>query len=203
MIKIYGSPRTSAGRVYWMLEELELAYERMPLSMSQRDHKGAEFLKINPNGKVPCLVDGDFILWESMAITEYLATKQCSSLLPKTAEEIGLTAQWSYWSILELQKHAVEWLIQAMFIPLERRDPAIIERAQKSLVPLLVILDNALANKKYLIGNHFSIADLHVASTVDVALGVGLDTSIYPNVHNWIKACHDRPAWHKVSTLPM
>lgn len=203
MIKIYGSPRSSAGRVYWMMEELGLSYERIPLNMSQREHKNPDFVKLNPNGKVPCIVDGEFVLWESMAITEYLAAKHNSPLLPKTAEETGLVAQWSYWSILEMQKHAVEWLIQAMFVPVDRKDPAIIEKAQKALLPLFVILDNALANKTYLVGNRFTLADLHVASVVNVTLSLGFDTAAYPHVHTWIKACQDRPAWHKVCSLPM
>jgi len=205
MIKIYGSPRTSAGRVYWMLEELGLPYERMPLNMSQREHKSPEFLKINPNGKVPCLVDGDYIIWESMAITQYLAAKYKSDspLLPKTAEEIGHLAQWSYWSILEMQKHAVEWLIQVMFVPTEKKDPSVIEKAQKSLVPLFGILNHSLEKNTYLVGGRFTLADLHVASVVNVAISLGFDTIPYSNVHSWIKACHDRPAWHKVCSLPM
>jgi glutathione S-transferase len=205
MIKIYGSPRSSAGRVYWMLEELGLPYERMPLNMSQKEHKSPEFMKLNPNGKVPCIVDGSFVLWESMAITQYLAAKYQgqSPLLPKTAEETGLMAQWSLWSILEMQKHAVEWLIQAMFVPAERKDPAIIERAQKNLQPLFAILNQELTNKTYLMGERFTITDLHVASVVNVALSLGFDTSHYPQVHSWIKACQDRPAWHKVCSLPM
>lgn len=205
MIKIYGSPRSSAGRVYWLMEELGLTYERMPLNMSQREHKSPEYLKLNPNGKVPCLVDGNYIIWESMAITQYLTAKYNgnSPLLPKTPEEVGHIAQWSFWSILEMQKHAVEWLIQVMFMPADKKDPSIIERAQKSLIPLFGILNQALENKNYLVGNRFTLADLHVASVVNVAVSLGFDTTPYPQVHSWAKACQDRPAWHKVCSLPM
>lgn len=205
MIKIYGSPKSSAGRVYWMMEELGLAYERMPLNMSQREHKNSDFLKLNPNGKVPCIVDGTFVLWESMAITQYLVAKynKQSPMLAQDAEEVGLISQWSYWSILEMQKHAVEWLIQALFVPAERRDPSLIERAQKALPPLFTILDKALENKTYLVGNRFTLADLHVASVVNIVVSLGYDISAYKFVHPWIKACQDRPAYHKVCSLPM
>lgn len=204
MIKIYGSPHSSAGRVYWMLEELGLSYERAPLDMSQKGHKNPDYLKLNPNGKVPCLVDGDYIIWESMAINQYLASKynSTSTLLPKNPEETGHIAQWSYWAMLELQKPAVEWFIQAVFIPVEKKDPIIIERAQKALVPLVGILNQALENKKYLVSERFTLADLHVASVVKVAAGLGFDLAPYSNVQLWFKACQDRPAWHKVSTLP-
>ncbi|MEY4616980.1 MAG: hypothetical protein RJB66_1940 [Pseudomonadota bacterium] len=205
MIKIYGSPKSSAGRVYWMMEELGLSYERAPLNMSQKEHKAPDFLKLNPNGKVPCLVDGTFVLWESMAITEYLVQKYGanSSLAAKTPEETGLISQWSFWSILELQKHAVEWLIQEHFMPAERKDAGVVEKAQKALLPLFAILDQALENKTYLIGNRFTIADLHVASVVNVAAGLGFNVASFPHVQTWIKACHDRPAWHRYNSLPL
>lgn len=205
MIKIYGSPKSSAGRVYWMLEELGLSYERIPLNMSQREHKNTEFLKLNPNGKVPCLVDGDYVIWESMAITQYLAHKynQNSPLLPKTPEEIGHVAQWSYWSILEMQKHAVEWLIQVMFVPAERKDMSIVEKAQNALIPLFGVLEKSLENNTYLVGGRFTIADLHVASVAGIAGTLGFDMKPYKNVQTWLKACQDRPAWHKVCSLPM
>lgn len=205
MIKVYGSPRSSAGRVYWMLEELGLSYERVPLNMSQKEHKSPEFMKLNPNGKVPCLIDGDFVIWESMAITQYLVAKynDSSTLLPKNAEEVGHIAQWSYWSILDMQKPAVDWLIQAIFVPAERKDHALIEKAQKALPPLMGILNQSLENKKYLVGNRFTLADLHVASVVNIASSLGFDLTPYPQVNAWLKACQDRPAWHKVSTLPM
>jgi len=187
------------------MEELGLTYERMPLNMSQREHKNPEYLKLNPNGKVPCLVDGDYIIWESMAITQYLTAKynNNSPLLPKTPEEVGHIAQWSFWSILEMQKHAVEWLIQVMFMPAEKKDPTIIEKAQKSLIPLFDILNRSLENKNYLVGNRFTLADLHVASVVNIAVSLGFDTKPYPQVQAWAKACQDRPAWHKVCSLPM
>lgn len=205
MIKIYGSPKSSAGRVYWMLEELGVPYERVPLNMSQREHKNPDYMKLNPNGKVPCLVDGDYVIWESMAITQYLATKynNSSPLLPKTPEEMGHALQWSYWSILEMQKHAVEWLIQVMFVPADKKDMTIVEKAQKALVPLFNILNNALENKSYLIGNRFTIADLHVASVAGITMSLGMDLKPYTNILSWLKACHDRPAWHKVNSLPM
>jgi glutathione S-transferase len=201
MYKIYGSPQSSAGRCFWMLEELGVPYERVPIDMKSRQHKSPEYLKINPNGKIPSLVDGDFIIWESMAINTYLAAKHNSPLQGQNAKETGLIQQWSYWSILEVQKHAVEWLIQVMFVPTERKDPSIIEKAQKALTPLMTILNQSLENKKYLVGDRFTLGDLHVASTVNIIVGLGWSLKDTPNVSAWHKACHDRPAWHKVASL--
>lgn len=202
MYKIYGSPQTSAGRCYWLLEELGVQYERMPIDMKARQHKSPEYLRLNPNGKVPTLVDGDFVIWESMAINAYLAAKHNSPLQGNSPQEIGLIQQWSYWSILEVQKHAIEWFIQAMFVPTEKKDPSIVEKARSALGPLMKVLDQALDNKSYLAGDRFTLADLHVASTVSIITGLGWKLNETPNVNAWLNACHDRPAWHRVCSLP-
>lgn len=204
-IKIYGSPKSSAGRVYWTLEELGIPYERVPLNMSKKEHKADDFIKLNPNGKIPCLVDGDLVLWESMAINTYLAEKYDNKGLLKgqNAEEVGRIAQWSYWSILELQKHCVEWLIQEMFMPVEKKDPAIIEKAQKAIAPLMAILNAELANKTYLACSRFTLADLNTASVVSIAVNLGFSIETFPAIKKWLMACQDRPAWHKVCSLPL
>lgn len=201
MIKIYGSPRSSAGRVYWMLEEAGVAYERVPLDMSKKEHKSAEYCKLNPNGKVPCLRDGEFTIWESMAINTYLAAKYKKDLMGTTPEEMGLVQQWSYWSILDLQKPAIDWFIQAVFVPEERRDAAVIEKAKAALPPLFQILDNALSKASFLAGNHFTIADLNVATVVNIVGPLGFSYEPYKNVQKWLSAVKDRPAYQKYAQM--
>ncbi|MCB0351142.1 MAG: glutathione S-transferase family protein [Bdellovibrionales bacterium] len=201
MIEIYGSPRSSAGRCYWMLEELGVAYKSMPLDMRAKEHKSPEFLKLNPNGKVPCLKEDDFVIWESMAINSYLADKHQSPLMGESAEERGLIAQWSYWSQLELQKPLIDIFIQKVFVPEERRDMAVIEKAQKAAPQLFLILDQALANNKYIAGDRFTVADINVASVVAIADEVKMDISNYKNIQAWLSSCKDRPAYQKYESL--
>lgn len=201
MIKIYGSPRSSAGRCYWMLEELGLPYEAVPLDMKNKEHKSEWFLKINPNGKVPVLVDGDFVIWESMAITNYLAKKYNSPLAPQTPEEEGHIMQWSFWSLVELQEPAVSWLIQEIFVPAEKKNMQVIEDAKTKATGLLKVLDNALNGKKFLANERFTVADLNVASVVNVFAELKYDFSDFKNIQQWLKACSDRPAFHSLATL--
>jgi len=75
MIKLYGIPASRAFRPLWMLEELGLAYENVPVNFADGGTRSAEFLTLNPNGHIPVLVDGEVVLWESMAISLYLARK--------------------------------------------------------------------------------------------------------------------------------
>ena len=81
MITLYGSARSSAGRCLWCLEETGVAYENKNVDMRTKEHQSEAFLKINPNGKVPAMVDGETKLFESMAINFYLADKYKPELL--------------------------------------------------------------------------------------------------------------------------
>nr|BFD64459.1 glutathione S-transferase family protein [Bdellovibrio sp. HM001] len=201
MIKIYGSPLSSAGRCYWMLEELGLPYEQVPLNMREKQHKSEEYLKINPNGKVPAIIDGEYVLWESMAITNYLAKKHNSPMAAQNAKEEGQMLQWSFWALVDLQKPAVDWLIQAMFVPAEHRNQNIISDAQNILPRYLQVLEKGLSGKTYLVGNRFTVADINVASVIGILHALKFDLSSYPNIIKWSQTCHSRPASQKVQAM--
>jgi glutathione S-transferase len=92
MLKLYGGARSRAAIIQWYLEELEVPYEFVLLDMKAGEHLQPEFLKINPMGKVPAIVDGDFQLWESGAILLYLAEKYAKTAY--SSEEKAIFAQW-------------------------------------------------------------------------------------------------------------
>jgi len=199
MIKIYGSPRSSAGRCYVMLEEAGLAYEGVSLDLSERhEHKAPEYMKLNPNGKVPCLVDGDFVLWESAAIVQYVAEKYKPEMMGSTLEDRALVQQWAFWTMTEAQPPLVDLLIQKMFVPEEKRNLDLIARREKQVPGLLSVLDNTLANKKYLVKDRYSVADLMAASAVNIAAGLQLDLSPFPHIRTWFQEIKSRPAWKAV-----
>lgn len=202
MIKIYGGPRTSAGRCYWMLEELGLPYETVALDMmGAKEHKSASYLKLNPNGKVPTLVDGDAVIWESMAINFYLAEKQQSPLVGTNALERGLIQQWSFWALAELQRPAVDWLIQEVFVTADKKDLSVIQRSKDSIPNYLYVLNSSLENKKYLVGDRFTLADLNVASVISIFISLKVDFSSWPNIEKWFAACSDRPSFQRLQAL--
>jgi glutathione S-transferase len=201
MITIYGSPKSSAGRCFWSLEEAGVPYTVKEIDMRNKEHKSAEFLKINPMGKVPALTDGDVTLFESMAINFYIADTYKKELLGATNGERGLVHQWSFWASSELQGPIIEIFIQKVFTPEDKRDNTIIENNLNKLPNLLNILNNSLDSKKYLVGNQFSLADLNVASVVTICPMIGISISDYPNVNSWLGAISDRPAYQKYSTM--
>ncbi|MCB0362836.1 MAG: glutathione S-transferase [Bdellovibrionales bacterium] len=114
MVAIYGSPRSSSGRCFWCLEEIGIEYENKPINFREKQHKSPEYLKLNPNGKVPVLVDGDFVIWESLAINFYLAEAYKPQLLGSDIQHRGLVHQWSIWALADLQPPLIEAFIQSV-----------------------------------------------------------------------------------------
>lgn len=194
MIKIYGSMKSSAGRCYWMAEEVGQTVETMPLDFSKQEHKSPEYLKLNPNGKVPTIIDGDLVLWESMAINTYLAEKYKPELLGASVEDRAKAYQWSYWATAHLS-HAGEPIIMQKFRNTPESDET--KKAHENLARLLPILDGALAGKNYLVGDAFSMADLNLASVVGGLMWAGADFSNYQNITRWMGMIGQRPAFQK------
>lgn len=201
MIKIYGVPRSSSGRCFLMLEELGLPYENVPLDMKNKEHKSDAFLKLNPNGKVPVLVDGDFVIWESIAINNYLADKHRPELLGKTPMERGVQQQWSTWAMVDLQPPLVEILIQMVFVPEDKRSMTVIEKNREKVPPMLAILEKVLTGKDYILGKNISVADFNLVSVVNIAVMFEFDFKPYPAIGAWMGRMKDRPCFKKVAEL--
>jgi glutathione S-transferase len=201
MITLYGSPRSSAGRCIWMLEETGVPYSTKDLDMRNKEHKSPEFLKINPMGKVPALVDGETTLFESMAINYYLADTYKKELLGTTTKERGLAMQWSFWASSELQGPVIEIFIQRFFMSEDKRDQKVIDENLKVLPTLFSVLNDQLASTKFVAGNQFTIGDLNTASVIGICPAIGVDISEYKNIKGWLEAMNERPAFRKYQEL--
>jgi len=200
MIKLYGVPRSRTMRPLWMLEELGVPYENVKVSFIEETRK-PDFLRLNPNGHIPVLQDGDLVLWESMAINLYLARKYDKGLWPKTVEGEGRAFQWSLWSMTELEEPTLTALLHRMFLPADQRDPKKADDAAERFKTPLRGLDGALAGRPYLLGDAFSVADVNVASVISWAPLGGLDISSAENVAGWVARCTGRPAFARVQQL--
>ena len=202
MIKIYGPKLGSAFRCHVLMIEMGIAFEEIKVDFEKGEQFQPEYLKLNPNGKIPCIVDGDFVLWESMAINNYLATKYNSDLLGDTPEEKALVDQWSYWSILEMQPHLYTIAFQKFRVPEEERDEKAINKAMEALPAVFKILDDQLEGKEYLLGDKFNLADINVASVVLIADFAQYDFSSYKNVADWISRLNERPSFEQIPFPP-
>lgn len=201
MITIYGPAGTSAGRCYWTLEEIGLSYEVAPFSFKDGDHRKPDFLALNPNGKVPVLRDGDHVLWESMAINQYLAETYKPELLGKDTMDKVHISKWSFWALADYQTPIINVFIQKVFVPEDRRDQAVIEKGIKKVGPMNKLLNEHLNGRNHLIGDDFTLADLNVASVAKINRAIGIDLGEYPHLETWLNKVLERPAAQRVAKL--
>jgi glutathione S-transferase len=192
-LRIYGIARTRAFRAIWIAQELGLPYEHVPVEIGAAGARTPEYLAINPNGRLPAIDDGGFILWESLAITLYLAKKHSTGrLYPATLEGEAKAWQWSLWSVQEVDRGVNIWSLHAVRLPREDRDPQRLAEALKVLEPPFAVLDGALAGQAYLLDEEFTVADLNVAAVISRA--VDMDLSVTPRLQAWLGRCLERPA---------
>ncbi len=197
---IYGISASRAFRSIWAIEEVGIDYEHVPTSF-RGDAQAPEYLDINPNGRIPALVDGDLQLCESMAINLYLARKYGGRLMPADAEGEAQANQWSVWAISEIEPLQMQIVVQKFFTPEEQRDEGVVARAEKALVRPLDVLDARLAHQTYLLGESFSIADLNVAGVMDLLSMVEFNLDSWSNVQRWLAACRERPSYGKAKVV--
>jgi glutathione S-transferase len=192
-LRIYGVARTRAFRAIWMAKELGLDYEHVPIEIGAAGARKPEYLAVNPNGRLPAIDDDGFVLWESQAITLYLAKKHSPGrLYPATLEGEGKAWQWSLWAANEVERAVNIWSLHAVRLPPEDRDAQKRADALAVLAAPFRVLDGALGDSPYLLGSEFTVADLNVAAVSSRAMG--MDLAATPRLADWIKRCHDRPA---------
>lgn len=193
-IKIYGPVASRAARALWIAHELGIPFEHVPMEM--KDLKQPDYLKVNPNGKVPALVDGDFKLFESMAINLYLAKRfNKDGLWPDSPEAQALCYQWSFWGMTEIEKPLLTILIDMFMTAPDKRKPEAVADAQKTLPKPFAVLNAALETQEYLLGSSFTVADLNLASICSWAKPIKYDFKPFPKAAAWLDRCLSRPAY--------
>jgi glutathione S-transferase len=200
MIKIYGNAHSRALRCFWAALELGVEFEQVPVPSGEP--RPPDFLAINPNGRVPAMVDGDLVLFESMAINWYLAKKAGGPLAPASLAEEAETLKWCFWAVNECETAANAVLRHRFLLPEGSRDETVAEKAASDLEKPLAVFDRALAGKDYLVGDRFTIADLCVANVLSWAKAGRIGLESHPNVQRWLRACLKRPAQKAALALP-
>jgi glutathione S-transferase len=193
-IQIYGPTASRAARALWIAHELDIPFEHVGMEM--KDLKTPEYLKVNPNGKVPTLVDGDFKLFESMAINLYLAKRfNKEGFWPSSPEDQARCYQWSFWGMTEIEKPLLTILIDMFMTAPDKRKPEAVAEAQKTLPKPFAVLNAALEGHEYLLGSAFTVADLNLASILSWSKPIKYDFKPYPNAGAWLDRCLARPSY--------
>jgi glutathione S-transferase len=199
-VKIYGMARTRAFRALWVAMELGIDYEHIPVEIGDAGARTPEFLAINPNGRLPAIVDDGFVLVESLAITLYLAKKHgFGTLYPASPQAEAKAWQWTLWALTEVDRGVNIWSLHAVRLPPQDRDAGKLAEALKVIAAPFKVLDEAVSKQPYLLGNEFTVADLNVAAVISRA--VDMDLSATPSLKAWLERCLGRPAARKALAL--
>jgi glutathione S-transferase len=178
-------------KVLFLLEELKLPYEREDYGRQFNNTQTPEYLKMNPNAKVPTLVDGGLVIWESNTILRYIAAKAKSALYPADAGKRSQVERWMDWQLASLNNPYLAMFREAKLEPAKRS--ADFETQRKDLGAQLAILDKSMG--KFVAGDELSIADICLAPIVYRCLRFGVDLPELANVKRWDAAIAGREAF--------
>lgn len=196
----YRSPMSTATVTEVVLAELDVPHEVVTLDIKKGDTKKPDFLKINPNGKVPVIVHDGVVIWESSAITMYLGELfgVDKGLYPAPGPARGEAMKWIAWSNVTLGDAVGRWTRNTMdWVPAEQRNAKAGEAAKVDMQNCLRIVDEALEGKEFLCGT-YTLADAHLNSFVDWLRYMRVDLSAYTRLEAWGKRCSARPGYAKV-----
>lgn len=172
-MKLYGTPASRTRRVLWALEEVGAHFELVHLDLRAGEHRRPEYAAINPNAKVPTLQDGDLTLFESAAICTYIGDRHPESGLvpePRTPER-ALYDQWMFFAVAELEQPLWSMGKHTFVLPAELRVPRMLEVARFEWSVAAGVLAGALAERRTIVGDRFTMADILLAHTLFWARG--------------------------------
>jgi glutathione S-transferase len=187
---LYFSPRCgNSKRVQFAIGELGIDVAMHLVDLTRGEHRAPAYLALNPMGKVPALVDGDRVLWESNAIALYLAEQRPErGLVPASSGARAELYKWLFFLAYEVSQPAYRFF--------SSKDPGVRDPAAEQLRTVMPILEQQLADRDHLLGA-FSLADIAYAPSLWILKAAGFELS--PRVAQWAARVHDRPAWRALS----
>ncbi len=193
MMKLYGFPPTRSIRVLWTLRELGVDFEFVNVNLMAGEHRRPDFLALNPAGKLPVLVDGDFVLTESVAIVVYLAEKYADKgLLPAELEARAEVNHWLLFAATELEQPLWRMARHTALYPKEKRLSAEVPLARQDFQDMAAVMEEHMRGRQFLVGDSVTVADFVAAYTLDWANEVHLlDAS--PYLRGYMERMYARP----------
>lgn len=198
----YYAPYSSASPVHWAIEELGVPCEKVHVDLKAGANKKPEFLKLNPNGQVPTLVHDGVAIFESVAILIHLGETFGveKKLYPPPGLERAQVVKWLVWCNVSVGEALSRYQHNtADRIPEEQRNAKAGEVGKADLDRLLRVLDSALEGREYLVGDSFTLADLHLASWMSYVGMCNVSFDDYKNINAWKARCQARPAASRAS----
>ena len=192
-LRIYGIARTRAFRALWIAKELGLDYEHIPIEIGHAGARQPDYLAINPNGRLPAIDDDGFVLWESLAITLYLAKKHSTG---RSIRRRSRARPRPGNGACGRCRRSIAASTSGRCTRCGCRRPSATRngspRRSRCWTAPFRVLDGALADRPYLLGDDFTVADLNVAAVISRA--IDMDLAATPRLSAWLRRCLERPA---------
>ena len=193
MMKLYGLGPTRSLRALWALQELDAEFEFVRVNILAGENLHPDFLRLNPAGKLPVLVDGDFVLTESAAIVMYLAEKYGDKgLMPADLKERAQAYRWSLFAVTELEQPLWRIAKHTFLYPEDKRLPEDIALAREEFAAMAAVLDRHMDGRAFIVGDNITVADCVTAYVLDWGNENGLIGS-FPNLKAYLERMYARP----------
>jgi len=198
MLKLHHAPNSRAGRIVWLLEELQLPYELNRMEFSPKALKSDEHRTRHPLGRVPVLEDGEVTLYESGAIVEYLIARDSNGALRPAVDSplFPRYLQWLHYCEGMVMPPINTIVVHTLLLPAERRNEEILGQAKRLLTKTLEPLNEALAGRDYMIGE-LSGVDFMLGHACYMARRLGCMPEAMTHLHAYVKRLEARPAFQK------
>ena len=191
-------------KVVWAAQETGVTFTRSDAGMAFGVVKTPEYLAMNPNALVPTLQDGELVLWESNVIVRYLCAKYGDAeLYPQDLAQRFDAERWMDWQQTTLNRDSGGAFAQWFRTPADKRDAAVIARSTAATEPAMAQLNDHLADRAYVGGAHFSMADIPVACDVHRWFALPQPRPAWPHLERWFASILARPATRGVLDLPL
>jgi glutathione S-transferase len=205
-MKLYYAETMNPRKVCALAKYLDSPVEFIRVDLRKSEHRTPEFLARNPNGKVPVLVDGELVLWESTAIMVHLAVKAGSGLWPSDAASQVEVLRWLSWDLTHFSRHGATLYFENVikqYIGMGEPKPAAVEEATGFFRKFAAVLDAHLAIRDFVAGDKLSIADFSAGVLLPWATEIGLPIEDFPNVMRWHERMMALPGWREPFPAPL
>jgi glutathione S-transferase len=201
-MKLYYHPNSPNGVVVLATaNQLGIQLELQLVDLMKGAQKDPNFLRLNPNGKVPTLVDGDFVLWESNAIMQYVAAKKPNNTLwPSDDKTRADIARWQFWQASQWNKATGTLVWENMikrFLGTGGPDPAEVKKGEDLFHGSAAVLDGHLKDREYLVGKGPTLADFSVGAMLIYARPARFPLDKYGNIRAWYARLENLDSWKR------
>lgn len=198
----YFPPSPNTRKVHAVAIHLQLPLDLRLVDLQKGEQHTPEFVQLNPTGRTPVLQDGEFILWESTAIMQYLASQVPNTLWPEVPQIRADIMRWQSWQLAHWYQVCQPLQYENFIKPLLRLgepDPQVVEQATERFHAEAIALNQHLADREFLVNATLTLADFSVASDLTYAVPGRFPLEAYPHIRAWYSRIEQLPAWQQTA----